>query len=527
MLYTQNIIITNGEEVVDIKELKFNSDEDFVIIEISSNGRILSKTPIDVGVIKVEESYLPVIIRYLDKSGNMLDTDKIEHSENATQLTDEELNFQKMELFIESKMDFPVGTKEEVEFHSAMLQRASYDKNAKTYLISKIKKYLAGEKSFDLTEEETELYAEKIFSRLYGMGVLEELDNDPEVGEIMVTASTFPTFISEIYYIKNNVKYKYDKTFSNLDELVQVFSRTIAFENKEINSVENAVIEATRENKDRINIIVPNASENYILNIRKFTNFVPDLENMKKSGTINDELYELLGLLVKGKANIGIGGEMGTGKTTMINYLLSYTEKSERKCVIASVVETDINRVLKGHDILLLTVDDNKGFTFGKLMKASLRTTSSRVIVPESRGEEFRQIYEANLKTKGNMFTAHALDDASFLDMCVDMYMSSGTGNENSEYIKNKLAKSIDIIMIMGKFGSKIRIYSISEVMLDENRNYAGMNKLYEWVIDPENPTEGYYRKSGKISKRLVESLNKNGVPMSKFKNWGDVDVSN
>jgi hypothetical protein len=124
MLYTQNIIITNGEEVVDIKELKFNSDEDFVIIEISSNGRILSKTPIDVGVIKVEESYLPVTIRYLDKSGNMLDSDKIEHSENATQLTDEELNFQKMELFIESKMDFPVGTKEEVEFHSAMLQRA-------------------------------------------------------------------------------------------------------------------------------------------------------------------------------------------------------------------------------------------------------------------------------------------------------------------------------------------------------------------------------------------------------------------
>ena len=120
-------------------------------------------------------------------------------------------------------MDFPVGTKEEVEFHSAMLQRASYDKNAKTYLISKIKKYLAGEKSFDLTEEETELYAKKIFSRLYGMGVLEELDNDPEVGEIMVTASTFPTFISEIYYIKNNVKYKYDKTFQILTNWFRSF----------------------------------------------------------------------------------------------------------------------------------------------------------------------------------------------------------------------------------------------------------------------------------------------------------------
>ena len=60
--------------------------------------------------------------------------------------------------------------------------------------------------------------------------------------------------------------------------------------------------------------------------------------------------------------------------------------------------------------------------------------------------------------------------------------------------------------MVMGKFGSKIRIYSISEVMLDENRNYAGMNKLYEWVIDPKIPLKDT-RKSGKISKRLVESL--------------------
>ena len=144
-------------------------------------------------------------------------------------------------------MDFSRRYKRRSRISFSHAQRASYDKNAKTYLISKIKKYLAGEKSFDLTEEETELYAKKIFSRLYGMGVLEELDNDSEVGEIMVTASTFPTFTSEIYYIKNNVKYKYDKTFSNLDELVQVFSRTIAFENKEINSVENAVIETTRK----------------------------------------------------------------------------------------------------------------------------------------------------------------------------------------------------------------------------------------------------------------------------------------
>ena len=38
---------------------------------------------------------------------------------------------------------------------------------------------------------------------------------------------------------------------------------------------------------------------------------------------------------------------MGTGKTTLINFLLTYTKPITRKVVIASVSETDIERVLR------------------------------------------------------------------------------------------------------------------------------------------------------------------------------------
>ena len=524
MLYTQSIIITKNDEIKDVREINFSSKEDFVIIEISSSNKVLFKSSLGSGAIKVEENYLPILIKFLNKEGKILDTGNIEPNKDTNNLSEEELLFMKYETFIKAKMDVPLGSKDEIRLHSAMLQRANFDENAKTYILSKIKQHLINEKSFGLSEEQIKPVAEKIFSNVYGMGILEELDKDETVGEIMVTASVFPEFKSEIYYIRNNEKFLYDKSFKNLDEVKTIFGRAISFENKEINYAENALIESTRENKDRVTVIMPEASENYSLNIRKFSNFIPDMENMKRSGTINDELYELLGLLVRGKANIGIGGEMGTGKTTLINYLLSYTDRSERKVVIASVVETDIGRVLKGHDIVLLKVDEKKDFTFEKLMSASLRTTASRVIVPESRGKEFRQIYEANLKTKGNMFTAHALNDESFLDMCVDMYMSSGIGNENSEYAKNKLSKSIDIVVIMGKFGNKIRIKSISELILDEKNNYSHMSKLYEWVINPENPSEGYYTKRNNFSKNLIRSLNINGVPISKFKNWRDND---
>lgn len=408
-------------------------------------------------------------------------------------------------------MDNPAGTYEEQDFHTDMLNKTTTDESARHYVETKIMQVVS--KESELTEEEVIFYKKRIYADLYGMGVIQEIDDDPEVGEIMVNGFVYPSFRSEIYYIKNGEKIKYDKSFKTFEEMYNVFSRAIAFSRKELNNVESAKVEAMRSNRDRVNIIIPDASETYIMNIRKFGNFVPDSSSMKKSGTVDESIEEMMQLLVKGKANIGIGGEMGTGKTTFINYLLTHTDPIERKVVISSVAETDIERVLKGHDVLSLNVDETKGFTFDSHMRSALRTTAGRIIIPESRGDEFRQVHEANLKTKGNMFTAHALDDESFLEMCVDMYLGDAQGDIHQ--VRNKIAKALDIIVIMQKAGDKIRIKSISEVLMD-NGQYVGMNKLYFWKQDPEDYSKGFYERGERgFSKSLQIRLNEYGVPMS------------
>ena len=472
-------------------------------------------------LISIDKRHGQVTLVYLDSNGKLLQEDTIDVSKDGNVLrvdkkdNDIELVLENM---VKQQMDFPSGTPAEINNHTDMLKKATMDKNARLYVSSKIRNIVVG--SNLVKPDDVEGYVYRLYSNLYGMGILQELDDDMTIGEIMVNASVFPRFQSDIYFIREGRKHKFNKEFRNLDELKNVFSRAVEFNKKELNSVENAVVEATRANKDRVNILIPEASENYILNIRKFSNFLPNQHMMRQSGTVDDKIDQLMEVFVKGKANIGIGGEMGTGKTTTINYLLTKTEPIERKVVIASVSETDVQRVLKGHDVVIMNVDEDKGFTFDKLIRASLRTTASRVIIPESRGGEFKQVYEANLKTKGNMFTAHALDDASFLDMCVDMYLSSSeSANESSEYIKNKLSKSIDIIVIMRKVGDSIRIKSISEILLDEKRNYGGMNVLYQWEFDPENPLEGRYVATGnKLSEDIKKRLNENGVPMSQLK---------
>lgn len=519
---TPLIIRDEKGDIYDIKDLKFdfrNSEfksleiktvDDIPITEISMNSSTLLDIDKNLGV---------VALYYKTSDGKLLDKEIVDllEKEKTLEIKDEEeIQYLKIKSDVQFEMDMPKGTEIEKGKHTECLKKSISDENARKYILSKIRKILMQKYSY-LDSSKIKSYCYRIYSELYGMGILQELDDDMSVGEIMVNASTYPRFDCKIYYIKYGKKYKYEKTFKTLEDLKQVFSRTVQFQNKELNGVNNAIIEAVRPNQDRVNIIIPKASEQWVLNIRKFTNFIPSLDMMYQSGTVTPEINELLKVLVKGKANIGIGGPMGTGKTTFINFLLSHTPPMERKVIIASVPETDTERVLAGHDVCIFNVDEEKGFTFEKHVKASLRTTADRVIIPESRGGEFKQLYEANLKTKGNMFTAHAIDDYGFLDMCVDMYMSSpDCGNESAEYIKDKLCKGIDIIIMMCKLDGKIRIKSISEVEVDENFKFKAMNRLYEFKFDPENPTVGEYKKTkNKISYALKSRLNEQGVPMS------------
>lgn len=525
MASTKNpiVIMCNGKKA-RLQELKLEMGRDFQIIEVYvSSGELIAKQNIaEIPYLSLDSELEKVKIIYKDVDDQYLDEETIDLRVKDSEeefYSKEELEYMKLRDEIAEAMDNPQGTEKEKSEHTRLLKDTVIYEHAKQYVISRIRRLLIAKENVPIKQIDKLAY--RLFSDLYGLGAIQELDDDTEVGEIMVNAKVFPRFQASIYYIKNQKKEEYTKyKFTNLEQLKNVFDRVIAFNKKAINSVETAIVEATRPNRDRVNIIVPDASENYVLNIRKFTNFLPNLDMMKKSGTVDSFIDRLMDILVRGKANVGIGGPMGTGKTTYVNFLLTYTKKIERKVVIASVSETDVDRVLAGHDVVVFNVDEEKGFTFDKLVRTSLRTTADRVIIPESRGGEFKQLYEANLKTRGNLFTAHALDDESFLEMCVDMYMASpDAGKESSKDIRNKLTKGIDVVIIMRKVGDKIRIKSISEVLSNKNGEYAGMNCLYKWDFDPENPLEGrYIRTENRMSPALKTRLNEFGVPMSELK---------
>lgn len=501
------IIIKNKKNILGIQKIKHDYTKKDYYIEIKdiNNSSIFTGKIDSTTLIEVSSQNKITITYYEDSTKKEFDTETFNLPVLYPEVKEDEIATNDMVEKVRYEMDNPKGTIHEIEDHTLKIKKSAYDIDARNYVISKIKYVLL--KECQLSPDKVEILSKKLYSDLYGMGVLQELDDDIDVSEIMVNASAYPTFRCDIYYTKTNQpKKKYNKTFDNLNDLMNVFARTISFAKKEMNNSENASIETTRANGDRVSLIIPEASDNYLLNIRKFANFVPSRENMLEVGTINEEIDELMDIMVKGKANIGIGGEMGTGKTTFINYLLTYTKPIERKAIIANVKEVNSNNILDNHDIIFLNVDEEKGFSFEKQMRIALRTTADRIILPETRGGEFKQVYEANLKTKGNIFTAHATDDEFFIDVCADMYMESSPSDIT--FIKNKISKSIDMVLIMKKVNDKIRIKSISEVLVDEKGRYGGLNNLYYWDFKESK----YVRSLNRVTDDLREKLFEEGI---------------
>ena len=127
-----------------------------------------------------------------------------------------------------------------------------------------------------------------------------------------------------------------------------------------------------------------------------------------RRGTMSYEAAGQLWLYMEGlsirPANIIISGGPGTGKTTLLNALLSFIPEKDRLVVIEDTLE--LNTFMEDSCSRLETDDE---LTLSDLVKNSLRMRPERIIVGEVRGAEARDMITAVNIGKYCMGTIHAL----------------------------------------------------------------------------------------------------------------------
>ncbi len=243
---------------------------------------------------------------------------------------------------------------------------------------------------------------EKAAHFLSGYELLDPLIIDNDVEDILINGIENPIFICHRKFGKcrTNLMFRDKREISGFIEKIKIFAGI---------SSNNPIINATLPEGTRINLTLPpvSFSEMIHLTIRKYMDKPPSIIELIKNGTMNEKIAGFLWMAVDGfglaPRNIIITGGTGTGKTTLLNALLTFSREHERIVSIEDIF--DLNLSYCNDWVRTKTTDD---IDMEKLVENSLGLRPDRIVVGEVRGKEAFNLVSAMSVGHNGLGTIHA-----------------------------------------------------------------------------------------------------------------------
>lgn len=307
----------------------------------------------------------------------------------------------------------------------------------------------------------------RVENEYFRFGPLEELINNEHISEILINGPK-SIFYEEKGVLKKHPDYFFsDRTYLN-------FIDRFCSENRTTLDLHRPSVKGKWKNF-RYHIIAPPLSEKYhCMSLRKHQNKFIDLDYLVESGWTTHVGKECLHHIVESKSNALIIGATGTGKTTVLNSLLSLLPLNER---IICIEDTNEIQLPNDVSLKLLTREnslDHKmiGYDQSELLKESLRLRPDRIVVGEIRGKEAKDFLLA-LSTghKGSLCTLHAKTAKEAL-WRLEILTQMGAAEWNLNTIRGIINTGIDYVIELNEDHKKRSLKSIKKLTSNDGPNF-------------------------------------------------------
>lgn len=263
------------------------------------------------------------------------------------------------------------------------------------------------------------------------------------------------------------------------------------------------------------------------VSIRKITASNLSREDFIAGKTCNEEMIDFLREAYKNGVSICIAGSAGSGKTTLMSYILKHVPTDKRlltveqgtrefDCVCRGDDDTVKNNVV--HLQTRLSDDERHSITQEKLLETMMTMNPDYIAVGESKGAEAMQaINAAN--------TGHAVITTTHANSCEDTYFRLVSlckikyPNMDEELLTHLAVRAFPITVYMKKLkDNSRRILKICEAEYADGQ--IQMKELYRFQIEKNAETvQGFIQKSRGVSNRLSQQMTENGID----KHWMDL----
>ncbi|MGL4340613.1 MAG: CpaF family protein [Rhodoglobus sp.] len=281
---------------------------------------------------------------------------------------------------------------------------------------------------------------QQLVATLTGFGPLQPYFDDAEVEEIWINSP------EQIFVARAGVAELTAVTMTD-GEVRDLVERMLQSSGRRVD-LSSPFVDASLPDGSRLHVVIPDITrKHWAVNVRKFSQRIRDLQRLVSLGSLSPQSAEFLRMCVLCGQNILVSGATQSGKTTMLNALLSAARATERIITVEETFELSVG----SRDTIAMqcrqpSLEGTGEISLRRLIKESLRMRPDRLVVGEVREAESLDLLIALNSGLPGMSSIHANSARDALIKLSTLPLLAGR-NIDSSFVVPTVASCIDLVV--------------------------------------------------------------------------------